>query len=219
MADPLLSIALRGELDKKLRADAAAFPRAVRAGILVIARGARRELLQGVRGSGRVNAKDRAIGLAAPRINQLRGGEPFARVFSRLLMKGGRSQPRVRPVDLLAVFDRSATITASRSDWLAVPTKMAPMKWTRGGTRPLTPTEAEYDAGFKLVFRPISHNRAILTSPGTKGNVYYVLIRQAYVRKRVDIAGTVQRWSRRMPLVILEHIDREQRRIQRRYAA
>lgn len=214
-----LKTAILGRLNERLRAEGAAVPRAIRTGLGAAARGARRDLLKGVRGSGRVSKKDRAIGVVVPRVR--RGREPLARTFSRLVYKGGLAagQPRAEPIDLLAVLDAAPTIRPAVNTWLAVPTNAAPRKSTGGRSRPATPSEAEYDHGVEMTFRLLSKDRALLTGKGRHSKtVYYVLIRQTKVRKKVDVAGTVRKWEARLPGLISVPLDRAERRIARRYA-
>lgn len=215
----LLRTTMRGDTPQQLRALASALPRSVRASLRTAANGIRRELLQGVRGRGRVSAKDKAIGVAVPRLRPGRPN-PAAKVFSRLMLKGGlkAGQPRAEPVDLLAVLDAAPTIKPFVNTWLAVPTPAAPRKSSGGRGRPATPSEAEYDHGIEMTFRRLSDTRALLTGKGkNRKTVYYVLIRQTQVRRKVNIDATVARWKGRLPTMITTAFERAQRRVARRY--
>ena len=129
-------------------------------------------------------------------------------------------------------FDRGAVIKGKGGNWLAIPTPAAPKRGA-GGKRLTPATFPEYRYGkLRLVRR--SGRAALLVVDAvrvsaqtgrvgrqakgggrTKSGSYkqgistvamFVLVPQVKLRKRLDIAGAVRRWTGRLPDLVAQHM-------------
>jgi hypothetical protein len=136
--------------------------------------------------------------------------------------------------NIVDAFDRGVTIKSSRGFWLAIPTSAAGVKGisTTGAMKRITPGGWERRTGMRLRFvyrrgRPslLVADNARLSKKGlarsnigrTRGGaqftrlkgrttvVVFILVPQASLRKRLDIASIAHRWADRVPGTIASH--------------
>jgi hypothetical protein len=139
-----------------------------------------------------------------------------------------------RAPNIVDAFDRGVTIRSNRGFWLAIPTPAAGIKGisATGAMQRITPGGFERRTGMRLRFvfrrgRPslLVADNARLSKKGlarpnigrTRGGaqftrlkgratvVVFILVPQATLRKRLDIAAIAQRWADRVPGTIAAH--------------
>jgi hypothetical protein len=192
MARTLLSLAMSEQLTPFLRAHeralSSALTRTVRATANTIRARVQRQIS--------ANLTPKLAKLLVQK-NDPRSGnvlEPSARVYSVARYKGGKMRPGGE-VDLIDLYQTAGTVLPSKGQWLAVPTKDAPV--APGGKRKATPSES----GLELSFVRVNEFKAVLIhkARGAAGAlVLYVLVRQTRRRGLIRIQSEVDRAAARV---------------------
>lgn len=135
---------------------------------------------------------------------------------------------------LVDAYDRGVQIRAKGGKYLAIPTPAAGVRRTstRKGAQALTPAVWERETGIKLRFVPTRSGGMLIADgayrrqdrsyrnrknfrpikepklPGEKSYiVYFILVREAKVGKRLDVDGVAKRWADRVPELVRSHIE------------
>lgn len=158
----------------------------------------------------------RALGYSAYPGNARSSLHPAAEVFVR-----GKAMSAARWDSILSAFAEGATIRGRRG-WLAIPTKECP-KGARG--RYLSPEEvaerfgplqsvakgrviflyADLVAGKSGGWRRATAGRAAQGRAG-KPTLMFVLVRQATIRRLLDLDAIAKRWEERFPQLIADAV-------------
>lgn len=212
-----LAVALTGSLREALAAEMAAGERAVSAAMRAAGDAAKADF----------RAMTVAGGLGA-RLAKTWRSETYPRGRPSL---GAAALVWSKAPKLMRAFDEGALIRGKDGLWLAIPTENAPKRGV-GGKRIAPSTFPEASLGrLRFVYR--RGNSALLVVDdlrarrGKRGGfaratdkarasgrglttvVMFTLVRQARLRKRVDIASVAEKWGARLPGLVLDAWERE----------
>ncbi|KAA0572224.1 hypothetical protein FZ983_32150 [Azospirillum sp. B21] len=175
-----------------------------------------REEMRGAMRSAGLGNLGRALGYSAYPGGNRASLHPAAEVYVR-----GRAPSAAKWEGIIDAFNEGATIRSKRG-WLAIPTKNCP-KGSRG--RFLTPDEVAERFG---PLRSIAAGKSVLlfadvvsgksggvrratsgrTSQGREAKLVlmFVLVREATIRKRLDLDAVVREWQARFPAMIADAV-------------
>lgn len=210
-----LQAAVRGDLRAILRDEERAIARAASRSVRAAAGQARRMLRGQIRrnfGRERERLSGAAFEDTVRYRSQPRRGQALdatATVYSR-----ARYQRPGGEVDLLAVYDEGVSIRARNGRWLAVPTEHAPLRSGRGGARRASPKEIR----IALQFIQLDQQRALLVSRGRNRRVFYVLLREIRLEKRLDVQRAWQSGEKRLSSEFARQLVREDRRLEEKWS-
>lgn len=210
-----LRAALRGSLREILADEERAVARAATRSVRAAAGQARRM----IRGQIRRNFGDRSGRLSGTPLEDTVRYKSEPRRGNALNAKAvvssrGVYRRRGQEFDLLAIYDEGATIRARRGKWLAIPTEEAPLRGGRGGIRRARPSETK----LKLQFVQLGPNRAVLLTTGRRARVFYILVRQVELAKRLDIARAHDSATKRLFREFPRQLAREDRRLEQKWS-
>jgi len=149
------------------------------------------------------------------------GRPPSLHPASEVFVRGKAASAR-RWSGIVDAFAQGATIRSRGQQWLAIPTKECP-RAARG--RPMTPEQVAQRFG---PLRSVAAGRVVLlianlvsgksrgVRPATPGRaaqgrhgedkVMFVLVKQASIRRRFDMAALLTKWQSRYPTLIAEAV-------------
>lgn len=206
--------AVRGNLEGWMKADAAALGRVhtniVRTAGFRTQKGIKKQIKQNFEKS------DGFLKTIRVQSNPPRGfsTKTTVRVYSKAKYKATAGR-RAKGVDLLEIYSRPETVRAANKKWLAFPTKNAPLRSGRGGSRYAQPSES----GLELVFlKGKTDDKAYLVTKvkyGQKPVLMYELRRFTHRRARVNPDAVHRETLGRMAGEMQKIFIREDQRMRR----
>lgn len=197
---------IQGELGHLLGAQAKAVDRGARKAMRIVTGGIRRNIQRqitqaGFAGGGRILAK------AVRTRMRGRGVDIEAEVASKATYAPSRRRPGGL-VDLVQLFGQGAVIRAAGGGWLAIPTKDAPLKSTRGPVgQAMTPADMAA-GGLKPAAIPARGGRMVIViRRGRQTIVTHILVRQVSLRQRYDLKAVIDRAAGQFPEILAREIN------------
>lgn len=201
MATTFLKLAVRGELSAFITAHNKSLAKALTSTVRATANTIRSRTQRQIRKNFKSADGGPSLRLAKTLIQKNTpcsgyGFNPMSRITSRALYnaKGVRSAE----IDLLDLFQTSATVRAAGRQWLAIPTRDAPRRSGRGGSRQATPAESKLELVFLRTKDP---NKAVLVAKpqgSSRPVVMYVLLKQTTRTARIDLESEIDRAAGRL---------------------
>lgn len=193
-----LQMAIEGNLDAYMKLQVNAVSRAVTGAVRAVTFGLQKEIKHQIGSAGfkKRGLQKLVFSKVSPKHGYLPDAEGLVYTHADVKRKSGN-------VDLIEAYDKGAVITAGSGRWLAIPTKKAP----NGNKTKADPR----DCGLDLVARPTKNpSLAMLvkkTDKGPKFVVYYWLVKQVTLRKRINIQAAKDLWLPQIETRINTNLD------------